>query len=194
MIKKNILVMILAMINVSENLCAQMSSQQAQQIYLTTKGHIAISMKYNDSALIAVSNQLIVTLDYETGEIIFRVAYQTFHTGIDSLDNKLKSLKTQEMHFKGKLNIFINTKKKSPQKYNMTGLMNSTIPPTIAEGNGTVLCMAPSDSYSITPSCVLTLTMKFTLSGLGLTDVFRIADNAIRIDVRQSLLGKEKVN
>ena len=184
----------------------------SQQLYKTIKGDIAITIKYNDTvliaasnqlidtikhndtAIIAASNQLIVVLDYETGKIIMRVAYDTFHTGIDSIDNKLKSLKGQELRYTGKIDIFINTKNKSQQKYNMTGMMTSAIPPAPAEGKGTVLCMMPKSSDTAIPSCMLFLALKFTLSGLGLTDIFKGADNTIQIDIQQSLLEKEKVN
>lgn len=162
-------------------------------MYRTIKGDIAIAMKYNDSALIAVSNQLIVVLDYEISKITFRVRYETFHTGLDSIDNKLKSLKGEELNFTGKLNIFINTKEHPPQKFDFTGLMNKANSNVATEGNGTLVHLA-SGGDATTPSCRLTLTMNSTLSELNLTQIFTNAENAVQIDIRQSLLEKEKTN
>lgn len=173
---------------VSATVFSQVVSQQPLQIYRTIKGDIAITLLYKDTAIIAASNQLLVLLDYETSRILFKVQYETFHTGTDSLDNKFKSLKGQELAFEGKLGIFVNTKKYTPQKYNMQGAMTSISYSFTAEGNGTVLCMAPGNNNI--SSCKLIAAIKCKLSDLNLTDVFKNADNNIQIDIRQSLLEK----
>jgi len=132
-------------------------------------------------------------LDYDTGKLIFHASYNTFHTGIDSIDNKLKLLDVQELKFDGTLDIFINPKRKTPQKYNMTGMMTGGSLPVQAEGNGTVLCV-PAIGSDAVPACKLIATIKCNLSVLNLTGVFEGAGNDIQIDLRQSLLEKEKVN
>lgn len=168
-------------------------SQQPQQIYRTIKGDFTISIKYNDSSLIAISNQLIVTLDYETSKIAFRVKYETLHTGVDIIDTKLKALKDEELIFIGKLNVFINTKEHPPQKFDFSGLMNRAKSNVATEGNGMLVHLA-SGGDATTPSCRLALTLKSTLSELNLTEIFTDADDAVQIDIRQSLLEREKSN
>lgn len=187
--KAKILAILLIICGISENIF----SQQFQQIYRTLKGDIAITIKYNDSALIAASNQLTVVLDYETSKINFWVDYSTLHTGIDSIDNKLKLLERQGFQFTGKLDILINTQKHPPQKFNLMGMMNSTNPPIAVEGKGTLVHLQTGGD-SNTPVCTLTATIKFSLAGLNLNDIFKNADNDIQIDIRQSLLEKEKAN
>lgn len=166
---------------------------QQQQVYRTIKGNISISVPYNDSSLIAVSNQLIVMLDYETAKITFRVKYETLRTGIDSIDTKLKTLKGEELIFIGMLNIFINTQEHPPQKFDFTGLMNTTNASLAKEGKGTLTHIS-SRADSTTPSCWLTLTMKSSILELNFTQIFTNANDVVQIDIQQSLLEKEKTN
>lgn len=168
---------------ISENIF----SQQTQR-YRTIKGDIAIIIRYNDSTLIARSNQLTAVLDYETSKMAFLVGYETFYTGIDSIDTKFKSLKGMKIEYSGKLDILINPQKHPPQKFNLTGIINSSSP-MAAGGNGTLVHQPISGNNM--PSCILTLTMKTSLSGLNLTTVFKTAEDTIQIEIRQSLLEKE---
>jgi hypothetical protein len=161
------------------------------EIYRTVKGDITFTISYQNSGVIAESHELIAKLDYDTGKLIFHVQYPTFHTGVDSIDEKLKRMIGQELKFDGSLDIFINPKKKTPQDYNMTGMMTSEGPPFPAEGNGTVLCMAPIASDDI-PSCKLIATIRCKLTELKLTDIFINARNDIQVDILQSLLEREK--
>lgn len=191
--QKKYLLALLMVFNISPAIYSQVVSQQGpQQIYRLIKGDIAITLTYKDTAIVASSNQLVLILDYETSKLLFRVKYETFHTGIDSIDSKFNLLKGLELKFEGKLDIFVNSKKFSPQKYNLQGTVNSSTPPFNAEGNGTVICIAPgSDAV---PSCKLIAAIKTTLSTLNLADIFKNADNNIQIDILQSLLQKEKAN
>lgn len=166
---------------------------QSQQIYRIIKGDIIITMKYNDTTAVeAKSNQLIETIDYETSQITFTVPYETLYTGIDSIDNLLRTLKYMELKFIGKIDLTVNTLNTSLQKFNIEGAIISATPPVAAFGNGNLICYNSGDG--VVPSCMLTLTMKTTLTTLNLKDIFRGAQNEIQIDIRQSLLKKEKTN
>jgi hypothetical protein len=162
-----------------------------QEIYRTIKGDITLTILYKDSGVVAASNQLIAFLDYDTGKLIFRAQYATFHTGNDSINRELKLAAPQELKFEGQLDIFVNPKKKTPQKYNLTGMMTSGASPFFTEGNGTVLCI-PAINNDDVPSCKLIATIKCKLSELNLTDIFKNADSNVQVDIRQSLLEKEK--
>lgn len=163
----------------------------SQQVYRIIKGDIFITMKHNDSALIAVSNQLIETIDYETSKITFSVDYETLRTGIDSIDNKLKLLKNGHLKFSGKIDLRINTLNNSLQKFNIEGMFDSTSPPSPVFGNGSLICY--NSGNNVIPSCMLTLTMNSTLK-INLANVFINTNDEIQIDIRQSLLEKEKMN
>src|SRR5262245_49760777 len=96
-----------------------------QEMYRTVKGDITFTVSYRESGIAAASNQLIAFLDYDTGKLIFHAPYTSFHTGVDTIDNKLKRMIGQEVKFDGKLDIFVNPKVKTPQQYNMAGMMTS---------------------------------------------------------------------
>lgn len=165
----------------------------SQQIYRIIRGDIIITMKYKDSVLEAKSNQLIETIDYETSQITFTVPYETLYTGIDSIDHQLRALKHMELKFIGKMDLTVNTLNSSLQKFNIEGTMISATPPTAAFGKGDLICYNAGHN-GVTPSCMLTLTMKTTLTVLNLKQIFIYAHNDIQIDIRQSLLTKEKTN
>lgn len=183
----NYVLLSLALLVVSSNI-------YSQQIYRIIKGDIIITMKYNDTTVIAIkSNQLIETIDYETSQITFTVPYQTLRTGIDSIDAKLKLLEYLDLRFIGKMDLTVNTQTTSQQKFNIEGTFISAVPPTAAFGNGNLVCYNPGDN-GVVPSCMLTLTMKSTLAILNLKQFFMNADDEVQIDIRQSLLTKQKTN
>lgn len=159
----------------------------AQQIYRTLEGSLAITLSSNDKVLIASSHQLIVTLNYENGEIHFKVPYDSFRTGIDSVDANLLKLANQWMEFSGKLGIpYINTKKHPKQNFDAEGTMLSAAPPLKVEAKGTLVHIS-SEGFI---ACVLTLKMQFSLSALNIPMTFYNANDLIQIDIQQSVLKR----
>ena len=161
----------------------------AQQIYSTLHGDLAISLTNHDSTQLIVSNDLLLLLDYETSKVTLRVAYETFHTQIDTLDAKLNAMKGTYLEYTGKLGITINTRNYNPQKYNMEGTLTSANPPVTLRGNGSMTCLPSGDQ--ITPACLLLITLETSLSALRLNQIFPDAEDGVRIEVRQSILKKE---
>ena len=148
---------------------------------------MAITMSYNDTVLVAGSHDLIVTLNYETGEIYFKVPYESFHTFVDSVDSNLSKLTGQWMEFKGKLSIpYINTQKHPPQNFDVEGTMLSAIPPVFVRGKGRLTHIASESEIA----CKLTLKMQFSLSGLGIQHAFFNAKDSIQIDIQQVVLKR----
>jgi|AMWB02.1.fsa_nt_gi hypothetical protein len=159
----------------------------AQQIYRTLEGTMIISMQFNDTVLRASSHQLIVKLNYETGEIQFRIPYDSFRTGNDSIDLNLMKLTDRWMEFNGKLGIpYINTKSHPQQKFDATGTMLSAVPPTSVIATGTIDHIS-SEGYI---ACVLNLTIQFSLSSLNIQQAFYNASDLIQIDIQQSVLKR----
>lgn len=161
---------------------------RAQDVYRTINGDIALSINMGDSNLLMVSNSLLVLLDYETSKVSFRVGYETFHTGIDSFDRQLQTMRDSALDFTGKLSITINTKNFAPQHYNLEGTLNSAVPPVSVHGNGMMSCLPAGDR--LTPACTLLLTLEANLSDLNLRQLFKQAKEGVRIEVRQSMLEK----
>ena len=166
-----------------------LSKLSAQDLYRTHHGDIAISITEHDSIHLLVSNQLNVTLDYETSKVSFRVDLETLRSQIDSIDKKIRLMKGLAIEFTGKLGITVNTKNYSPQRYNMEGLLTSTTPAVTLHGKGSMTCIPAGDN--ITPSCTLLISLDSDLSTLLLKDLFPNAEEGARIDIRQSLLQKE---
>lgn len=193
--KTKYLLLFLMLSGISGNLCAQDINPK---IYRTIRGDLAISINrcdtihHCDSLLLMVSNNLLVTLDYQTSKIHFHVWYETFRTGIDSIDLKLKALRGMALEFTGKLGITINTKYYAPQKYNMEGTLTSIGPPATVWGTGSMTCMPMPTGGGMMPTCTLLASMETTLSVLNLSEIFTAAEDAVRIDLRQSILENEK--
>lgn len=159
----------------------------AQQIYRTREGTIAITMSYNDTVLIAGSHHLVATLNYENGEIYFKVPYESFRTFVDSVDTNLIKLSGQWMEFKGKLGIpYINTQKHPPQKFDVEGTMLTAVPPAFVKAKGTLVHIASGGTIA----CELTMTMRFSLSALNIQDAFYNAKDLVQIDIKQAVLKR----
>jgi hypothetical protein len=167
---------------------ASITTITAQQLYSTQQGDLAISITDHDTIRLMVSNEMLLTLDYETSKISLKVGYETFRTHVDSLDDKLRAMKGTYLEYTGKLGISINTRNYGPQKYNMEGVLTTGYTPVTLQGNGSMTCM-PAGDYA-TPACMLLVSLQTTLSVLHLNQIFTGAEEGVRIDVRQSILKK----
>lgn len=165
------------------------SSTHGQEYYRTFSGDIVISLTNHDSIVLLVSHKLLVSLDYETSKISLKVPIETFRTGIDSFDERLKAVRNSDFEFTGKLGITINSRRFDPQRYNMEGLITSATVPAAVRGNGSMTCIPAGDK--LTPACTLLLSMETTLSALHLRDAFPTANEQVRIDLRQSILERQ---
>ncbi len=163
---------------------------RSQDVYRTFSGDIAVTITRHDSILMLVSNKLLVTLDYETSKIHFNVGLGSFRTGIDSFDRRLTAIRDTTIEFTGKLGITINSKRYDLQKYNMEGVITTATPPMPVRGNGSMSCIPSGDR--LTPACTLLLTMETALSALHLSSVFPDTAEGVRIELRQSILEREK--
>lgn len=170
-------------------LCGLCTTAPAQDMYRTIHGDVAISINDHDSTILLISNQLSVSLDYETSRVSFKVGYETFSSRIDSIDAKLNAMKGSYLEFTGKLGITINTQNFTPQKYNMEGQITSVSPPAPVRGNGSMNCLPAGDRA--TPACTFLVTIEATLTQLQLKDIFPLAKDGVRVDVRQSILERD---
>ena len=85
---------------------------RAQKGYGTTNGIINIMGVFNDSVLVAKSNELLVILNYKTAEFEMKLDKSTLKTGVDSLDKKLAYMEDDFITYRGRLGIeYIQTEK-----------------------------------------------------------------------------------
>ena len=96
----------------------------AAQVYQTQLGTIMATGMYKSVIVSAVSNQLLINLNYENARMRLRVMISSFVTENDSLNEMLHKLLGQELAFEGKMNIaFIQTKSHPRQKFATQGLL-----------------------------------------------------------------------
>lgn len=158
----------------------------AQQTYRALQGTIVIIMPYKDTTLMAESNLLMVSLNYETGEIRFKVPYESFRTGVNVVDTVFLGLNGIWLEYSGVLGVaYINTKKHPPQSFDVDGTIFSSFPQVSVKAKGT-LTHTPSGSIS----CVLTIKMPITLSELNIRDIFPTMNDSIQIYIQEAILKR----
>lgn len=98
-------------------------------------------------------------MDYETTEIIIRFKLGTLETTIDTLNQMLRN-NTDEIVFKGKLDLeFINTKN-IPFKFWLSGVVRNVKSKKLIEGKGELHHIGDSDQIACMLGLVLNLNLK----------------------------------
>ena len=97
----------------------------AQGIYKSKEGILSVMAIQFGEPVTAHSKEVEVSLDYETSHIILILDPFTLHTGIDSLDRKLREL-TIRFVFKGNLNLGqVATTTHTPQSFQFNGTLET---------------------------------------------------------------------
>lgn len=107
---------------------AQVAAQSAsgQDTYRSKDGSLSVTSVYQGQILTAHSKQVQVSLDYETSAFVFRLALADLHTGVDSLDRKLRS-QTTAFVLKGNFSLSeIRTTQHPPQDFVLTGKLETS--------------------------------------------------------------------
>ena len=103
-------------------LCLGIAS--AAQVYQTQAGTILANGRYKGASVAAVSNHLLMHLNYDKAEMHLRLVIPTLFTKSDSLNELLNKLAGQELAFTGKMNIaFVQTKSHPKQKFTTQGTL-----------------------------------------------------------------------
>jgi hypothetical protein len=163
------------------------SNTIAQEVYSTTNGIIHITGIWNDSALVAVSNKLVVLLDYETARFELRLDKSTLKTGIDSLDKKLKKLENDVLVYEGELGIdFVQTQSHPPQDFTIEGYL------TCAFHNESIIGQGHLEHiFGNVYSCILSMTFHLNLKEINLEIDIPGLEDEIHIEIRQTVLKRE---
>lgn len=104
-------------------LCVNATAQSTEKTYRTISGNIGLISVYHDLPVVASSDHLVVTLDYETTDIHFRVDFNTLES-TDSLLHFFHGLIPLQLSFKGKLNTdYISTDRHPPLEFDINGIM-----------------------------------------------------------------------
>ena len=66
-------------------------SVEAQVSYTTINGHAVMVGEYHSTKIIAESHKAVILFNYKTAEVQGKIELKTFDTGVDSLNNFLRS-------------------------------------------------------------------------------------------------------
>ncbi|MBD80961.1 MAG: hypothetical protein CL840_18735 [Crocinitomicaceae bacterium] len=163
------------------------SNVKAQEVYSSTIGTVHITGVWNDSIITAISNELIVLLNYETARFEMRLDKSTLRTGIDSLDKELKELEGNILVYEGKLGIeYVQTQSHPPQDFEVEGYLTCAPHNENIIGKGRLKHIF-EDVYS----CILNMTFHLNLKEINLDiDLFGL-DDEIRVEIIQTVLKRK---
>lgn len=163
------------------------SSVKAQEIYKTVKGTVQITGAWNDSALIAVSNELVVLLNYETAQFELRLDKSTLRTGVDSQDKKLKKFERDILIYEGKLGIeYIQTQSHPPQDFEVEGYL------TCAPHNENIIGKGHLEHiFGDVYSCILNMTFHLNLKEINLDIDLPGLQDEVHVEIIQTVLKRK---
>lgn len=149
-------------------------SANAQGTYRSKDGTISVTTTYFGRTITAHSKQVRVTLDYNTAEFVFSLALADLHTGIDSLDRKLRA-QTNSLSLSGNLNLGeINTTQHPPQDFVFTGrLLTGKSKHVIVKGSGRLEHIDGGEDMA----CELAAYFDTTTEALGLFTSLNTAES-----------------
>lgn len=159
----------------------------AQEILRSTRGTIQIKGVWNDSPIVAVSNELIIILNYETAQFELRLDKASLRTGIDSLDTVLRKLNENVFIYEGKLDIeMVRTQDHPPQDFIVEGYL------TCAEHNEQIIGKGHLEHiFDGVYSCFLNMTFNLSLNNNDIVVNLLGLKDDIQINIIQAVLKRE---
>jgi hypothetical protein len=160
----------------------------AQKVFLTKKGEVIASSKYLDTMITAKSNDLLIQLDYENARVKMTFKLNTFKTGVDSLDEQIKSISLNELYFDGKLGIdLISTKRHLTQKFDFNGNLYTKSVKTVITGKGELEHISENNEIV---ACMLWLAFKLDIKKIKWDLKSYGVNDSIQVEIIQALLKK----
>ena len=155
--------------------------------YYTQSAILLIHGKYGDQALVGLTKELRVSLDYETTEMILKFNSNTLAFNVDTLNHMLETTH-QEVTFSGALDLdYINTKGHPPLDFAIEGRLSIEQSTVNMNGKGELHHITDAGIYS----CLLGITMKLNLNDLQLELPSQVY-HEIEIEITQALLERDK--
>lgn len=157
---------------------------QDPKVYRTKKGRITISTVYEDSAVIAKSDELIVLLDHENAEFTMTLDKSTLKTGHKVLDAFIESGDVEKLRFQGELGLdYIETDQHKPRDFDVEGTLNIFPEQHIIEGEGELVHIFGGQN-----ACVLTMTIRMDPEELGVAKNLPGLGGGLHIEIAQTVL------
>jgi hypothetical protein len=160
----------------------------AQKVFFTKRGEVIVSFNTPDTTITARSKDLLIQLDYEKATVNMIFEINTFRTGIDSLDEQIKSVYPNELYLDGNLGIEpISTKPHPTQNFDFNGNLYFNSMKTFISGKGKLEHI--SDNNDII-ACMLWLAFKLDIKNIKWDlKSYGVNDN-IQVEIIQGLLKK----
>lgn len=161
----------------------------AQEVYNTVNGQIGFVGVHDDSSFIARSNQLVATLDYNTGMVKFRVDLGTVASPNDSLQKRFHAIRPEQMTFDGNINEGnINTKEHGRRGLLIGGDLSVNGATRYKEVNAFLICY-PAGKGEIT--CQLSMDFNLNLEEFNLEEQFPHVYENMNIQISQAILERD---
>lgn len=162
----------------------------AQNIYLSKEGIISVTATHYGLPITAHSKQVEASLDYETSNFVLRLIPSKLHTGIDSLDKRLKQLNTP-LILRGNLNLGeIVTTSHRPRSFQLTGMLETVHSQKVeVEGMGILAHINGGEELA----CELVLYFDVDARSLGLHNKLSSSEDQhlVKVQFLETILKKE---
>lgn len=115
----------------------ELEAQPVFREYRTMNGEMTITGRVGDSTRIMKSNRLVISLNYETAEMIIRVNKSTITTNLNTVTTENMVNSSTEVLFKGELGLdYVITEKHPPLHFEVKGYLYNGKGRTRVEGKG----------------------------------------------------------
>lgn len=162
---------------------------QAQNTFRSKQGTVSVDAMYFGHAFTAHTKAVEASLDYETSDIILMLNPKVVHTGIDSIDQRLKAI-DNIWTLRGSLNLGrINTTTHTPQNFLLTGILE--LPPNhrqTIKGIGRLEHIGGGEGMV----CELAFYFDLELGSLGLSPTTGLSggENLVKVQFFETVLKK----
>ncbi|MEO1260604.1 MAG: hypothetical protein AAFZ15_17540 [Bacteroidota bacterium] len=179
---KKIFTLVLLLTLICCSVFAQRDTYYSRNASLTMYGHMGHEI------IKLQSRQLNVMLDYESACIMIRLPLNTLVSGVDSLNNLLKT-SHGEIVFDGKLGLdYISLENHPPLKFGFEGFLSANDCQTLVRGEGELNHIGDRTGYA----SMLGLCINLSFDDLGMPAPWPTMGNEFEVVITQALLMRDK--
>ena len=157
-------------------------------VYYTQNATLQINGAFNNQPISGQSNDVGVSLNYETAEMMLRFNLNSLYFDQDTISSLFLGKDDIIVTFNGKLSLeYINTKDHPPMPFTIEGWLVANDLKTKLNGKGVIHHINDSGNYA----CMLSMNLELSLEDLNIEIPEGIYKKA-EIVITQTLLQKDK--
>jgi hypothetical protein len=158
----------------------------AQQILSARDGHVQAWGEHLGKALVAESHKLKMKLNYETSEVEFRVALNTFTSNCDSFNTLASARPELDLIFEGKMDLPVVATHDHPvQTFKIEGMLNLN-----GQARAIALQATLRHLFSGTVACRLSANFSFLLSDFNPDLLQQGFEDRVEVKLNETLLKR----